>query len=686
MATCAASSYPCRMAGARSITVGEVRNLNILLRLKGRWSFLAAAYLCALAMLLAPAASASAQRVPTIPLLGEPYEVEPAEGQARFLIIEETDLPPKRIMQRLDEFTLSSKRHIEVPSPTLARSDVWLHFRVVNASDAGGTWVVDLHRPVGTIMAEGFAFDPGKPGRNGVLLFECVAGSCEGAFGSAYVSGALSLGAGESRDILIRYPLGFSSQSPVRFVTPMRYLSDKAQRDRWAWMVNGIWIGMIALALLFQPVIGWPLSISFAGYSATAMLLVNISGASINLSGLPFVVPFIEGALLQFGLILFLQFGRTFFATRTKQPQADRAMRAIMVLSAFNLVLIVCGFDVPGRIALQLLSLAALGAQITVATRALIAGWSGALPIFMGTVLIAMSFLVDTGNKVFGGLIHRDTVVLAGQMAFFVEAICFALAIAAAVLRIQGERDAAVQRQLAATKEKLALAGQLQTSQRKFERARSEAERHRHEIEALGHDLMQPLQMLKQAFRQQQPGVDQQSSDTEAAFSFLEGIASKQHIPSETQSAQAIETFPIAAVIDNTRRMFEYEAAERGIELKTVQSTQIVRSDPITVLRVVSNLVSNAIRHSRAQRILIGCRLREGVLSLEVHDDGIGIEAHQLERYLARGGRSPDSEGHGLGLAIARSLCGRMGLRFGSRSVPGRGCVFAVELPLESAP
>ncbi|MEQ5787559.1 hypothetical protein J3454_06600 [Erythrobacter sp. NFXS35] len=674
------SFYSRCMARARSITASEKGEQCTRVRFDFDWL----ALLLAVLALLVPVA-ASAERVPTIPLLGEPYEIEPSRGQARFLITDEGDLPPDRIVKRLDRFTLSESRHIEVPSLTWPASDVWLHFRVANASGAPGKWVVDFHRPVGTINAQAFQIDPQGAELTGDLLFECTPNSCKGAYGSAFVSGILSLDPGETRDILIRHRLGFSSQSPIRFVTPALYLSGKAQRDSWAWILNGIWIGMIALALLLYRVIGWPLAMSFAGYSLTAMLMVNISGAVINLGHLSVFAPFIEGALFQSGLILFLQFGRTFFATPRKHPVADRAMRAIMALSAFNLVVLIAGFDFPGRVVLQLLALAALTAQLSVALKALVAGWSGALPILIGTMLIVLSFMVDTANKVFGGLIHRDTVIWTGHVAFFVEAICFAVAISFAVIRIQGERDAAVHKQLAVAREKLDLVAELQTSQRRFQRARSEAERHRREFEALGHDLMQPLRTLRSAFRirQKRGAAEEQLNDAEAAFSLLEGILAKPVVVTGEHSAEAVETFPIAAVIDNTRRMFENEANAVGIALKTVESTQTVRSDPIAVMRVAGNLVSNAIRHSRADRILLGCRLKNDMLNLEVHDDGIGMEAHELERYLARGERSRESEGRGLGLAIASSLCGNAGLRFTFESLPGRGSVFIIELPLD---
>jgi two-component system CheB/CheR fusion protein len=102
---------------------------------------------------------------------------------------------------------------------------------------------------------------------------------------------------------------------------------------------------------------------------------------------------------------------------------------------------------------------------------------------------------------------------------------------------------------------------------------------------------------------------------------------------------------------------------------------------------MIRNLLSNAVKYTNKGKILLGCRRRGDKLRIEVWDTGIGIpeeeltaifgEFHQLDN-LAR----ERSKGLGLGLAIVERLADLLGHAVDVRSRPGKGSVFAVEVPL----
>ena len=50
-----------------------------------------------------------------------------------------------------------------------------------------------------------------------------------------------------------------------------------------------------------------------------------------------------------------------------------------------------------------------------------------------------------------------------------------------------------------------------------------------------------------------------------------------------------------------------------------------IRSDPRLLEQMIRNLLSNAMKYTRRGKVLLGCRRREGMLSIEVWDTGIGI-------------------------------------------------------------
>ncbi|MBN8441297.1 MAG: response regulator [Thauera sp.] len=128
-------------------------------------------------------------------------------------------------------------------------------------------------------------------------------------------------------------------------------------------------------------------------------------------------------------------------------------------------------------------------------------------------------------------------------------------------------------------------------------------------------------------------------------------------------------------------------AEDRGLRLILRPSPWWVLSDPVLFERIATNLVSNAIRYTPSGCILIACRRRGSHLRIEVRDSGVGIapDAHDIifqefiqldnaERALDRG--------LGLGLPIVRRLAELLEHPLSLRSAPGRGSVFAIELPL----
>jgi PAS domain S-box-containing protein len=148
--------------------------------------------------------------------------------------------------------------------------------------------------------------------------------------------------------------------------------------------------------------------------------------------------------------------------------------------------------------------------------------------------------------------------------------------------------------------------------------------------------------------------------------------------------------FPIASLLGALVTEHRALASERGLELRHVPSRAVVRSDGRLLRSIVQNLLSNAIRYTERGRVLIGCRRAGGRLKIEVWDTGPGIppdktqeifeEFRQLDRAAARRDR-----GIGLGLAIVKRAAKALDVPIELRSVPGRGSVFAVTVPLGHA-
>jgi len=145
--------------------------------------------------------------------------------------------------------------------------------------------------------------------------------------------------------------------------------------------------------------------------------------------------------------------------------------------------------------------------------------------------------------------------------------------------------------------------------------------------------------------------------------------------------------------IDELMRQIQIEfaplAAAKGIDLKYVPCSLVVRSDRRLLRRLVQNLVSNAIKYTPTGRVLVGCRRRGEDLRIDVYDTGVGIpesqrrdifvEFHRLEQ----GARI--ARGLGLGLSIVERVARVLGGAVKLESVVGSGSHFAIAVPRSSA-
>lgn len=146
----------------------------------------------------------------------------------------------------------------------------------------------------------------------------------------------------------------------------------------------------------------------------------------------------------------------------------------------------------------------------------------------------------------------------------------------------------------------------------------------------------------------------------------------------------APSAFPIADVLAQLADEYAPQAAARGLALRVMPSRAVVRTDRMLLLRLLRNLLSNAIRYTPAGRVLVGCR-RDGpdAVRVEVWDTGTGIPEdkraqifEEFQRLQAPPGQH--ERGYGLGLAIVERIARLLSLPLVLRSRPGHGSCFAV--------
>jgi two-component system sensor histidine kinase PhoQ len=87
-----------------------------------------------------------------------------------------------------------------------------------------------------------------------------------------------------------------------------------------------------------------------------------------------------------------------------------------------------------------------------------------------------------------------------------------------------------------------------------------------------------------------------------------------------------------------------------------VDASAIFKGDEADLMEILGNLLDNACKAAK-QKIAISVISSAKILTIEIADDGAGIEASQREIILSRGGRADTYQaGHGIGLAIVNDL------------------------------
>ncbi|HEX6548124.1 MAG TPA: HAMP domain-containing sensor histidine kinase [Candidatus Dormibacteraeota bacterium] len=128
-------------------------------------------------------------------------------------------------------------------------------------------------------------------------------------------------------------------------------------------------------------------------------------------------------------------------------------------------------------------------------------------------------------------------------------------------------------------------------------------------------------------------------------------------------------------------------AAERGVTVACHGEPMRVHADPLRTEQVILNLVSNAIKFTKAGgSVLISQDRVAQSVRVTVSDTGVGIPTDQLERIFepfsqVDMGRSRTAQGTGLGLALTRRLVESMNGTLSVSSRVGEGSSFAFSLP-----
>ena len=150
------------------------------------------------------------------------------------------------------------------------------------------------------------------------------------------------------------------------------------------------------------------------------------------------------------------------------------------------------------------------------------------------------------------------------------------------------------------------------------------------------------------------------------------------------------DTIEIEGVLQEALAISEVLLAAKGQRavLEAPPGLPAVRADPVRIVQVVANLVTNASKYGpEADTILISAREERNRLRVAVTDHGGGMPVEEKERvfeYFYRGAEATRTEkGFGIGLAIVKGIVDAHKGEVGVESEDGVGTSFWFTLPVE---
>jgi signal transduction histidine kinase len=219
-------------------------------------------------------------------------------------------------------------------------------------------------------------------------------------------------------------------------------------------------------------------------------------------------------------------------------------------------------------------------------------------------------------------------------------------------------------------------------------------------IDSVTHELKSPLTSLKLHLQtmqlrkldpeQQQQFTQRMLDDVERLDALIDHVLEAARVDYRRRDIklEPVDLQPqLEAAVNLVRQRHELPPEAVTLESESLQ----VRTDPVALAIVLSNLLDNAVKYSR-EEVKVGVRafrVGEGEVAIAVSDAGVGIPRNQLKRIFQRFHRVGNEltrirRGTGLGLYIVKETLQRMGGRIEAFS-PGedQGSVFTLTLPRE---
>lgn len=291
-----------------------------------------------------------------------------------------------------------------------------------------------------------------------------------------------------------------------------------------------------------------------------------------------------------------------------------------------------------------------------------------ALALVVTVALVSVEFGDEEIDRVFASRLLIVAVI--GFLVFFFIRRVYA---------VRQSREAAIQKTIEDAKREAEISRDLLDVQKQHSETLEVARLQKMRLATASHDIRQPIMSLRTTMdalsQRQTPEVKAQ---LRAAFDYLDQLAASYIVEARGDAPMvpdADDLSPMGAEVMSTQllgetltRMFSDEAAKSGTPLQVDVEPAEISVQPLSLMRVLSNLVSNAITHAKGGVIALRAVRENGEVAIEVDNEGELPEGDVFAAFA----KGAESGGQGLGLAIIREQAERDGYRLSHSSGGGR--------------
>lgn len=500
----------------------------------------------------------------------------------------------------------------------------------------------------------------------------------------------VSLAAGEQALLMVRIVSGPERAADFDILTESSLADDAFLSGMWLAIFYAFSISLLLFFFGFHASLRNIIGVGYAGLFALGLVFIAY------LDGFPFrfLYPQYPTWNLPVGLmILNLLSACSFYVAGLAMKAKDEQHRFAKPVQVLAVLPVLTMFLIPVLSRDTLVGVTYLWALLMYIPHILAASWwrklGGRKFIMSQFIAIGMVITMPILFVLFatGGATERYSIPLMIKLIFAVFGMFTMSGLTIEIVSLRRDNERATQLQMQALVKEAQQSRKLFEAEKNYARARDQASLRQRQLATASHDIKQSLSSLRMNLGALSAELGRNGKQNiREALDYLESLSGNyleeaRPVESNSQNPAPKEVYQLSIVLDAVQQMFHEEAVSKRLQLRVVNSNMKTDVPALVLMRIVSNLVSNAIKYTDSGRVLIGVRRCDNRAVINIFDTGHGMSQAEVNQFQSAYQKGDQSDGEGLGLAICGDLAQRHGLHLEIVSQQGKGTSIRVILP-----